>query len=149
MYYISSIYLSKNIEVACSELTKDFPTAENYFYYIENPKTKASQLVHEINILGTTDGVSLENPALPMAYRVTSCVDPDGLWSGGADITSAGRGRDRQQYASAISPPKVVTTNTPVMAIRQPDTINGQINTRDIMLARLTALTDKKSDVDF
>lgn len=121
----------------------------DYFFYMENPETHASQIVHSIRVLGTTDSVSMENPALPIAYRITSAGDTDGLWSGCADITSSGGGKDRQQYASAISPPATVVLNTPIMAIRQPDTINAAINTRDIMLVRLTALTDKKSTVNF
>lgn len=32
MYYVSKIYLSKNIKESCQELINNFPTAENYFY---------------------------------------------------------------------------------------------------------------------
>ena len=121
----------------------------DYFFYIENPKTHSSQIIHTIRILGTLNTVSLENPALPIAYRVTSVGDADGLWSGCADITSSGGNEDNQQYVSAIGGPTSVTTDTPIIAIRQPDTINGEINTRDIMLARISAIADKKADVNF
>jgi hypothetical protein len=121
----------------------------DYFFYIENPKTHSSQKVHTIRVLGTLNGVSMQNPALPIAYRITSLGAVDGLWSGCADITSSGGGIDRQQYYSAIGGPVTISTNTAIIAIRQPDLINGEINTRDIMLARLYVEADKKSSIDF
>ena len=120
----------------------------SYFFYIENAKTRTSQLVHTIEFLGKTDGVSIENPALPAAYRVTSLGAADGLWSGCVDITSSGGTTDRLQHTSSISNPVICSTNTPILVVKQPPLINGEINTRDIRIVRIHVLPDKKATVN-
>jgi len=120
----------------------------NYCFYMSNPETGASQLVHKIKVLGTLDGVSLENPALPIAYRVTSLGAADGLWSGCADVASSGGIKDRLQYFSSISNSVSCSTDTPILVIRQPDLIGTEINTLDIRLVRVSILPDKRSSID-
>lgn len=118
----------------------------NYNFFIENPRTELFELVHKIKMLNTLDEqVSIENPALPIAYRCVSLGDIGKLWSGCADITTTGLAEDRSQFQSAISLGTSIGTDTPVLVIRQPETIGGEINTRDIRIARASASCDKRS----
>lgn len=125
------------------------------YFYIEDNIQEAAHLVHKIKLLNTLDfKLSIENPALPIAYRVVSLGDADGLWSGCADITSSGGKAEFQQYYSDVSPnasksAQTSPVGTPVISIFQPLTINGEINTRDIELASIIIHADKRGEVTF
>jgi hypothetical protein len=126
----------------------------NIYWFIEDPKTQAPHKVHTAEFLNTLDEeLSIENPALPIAYRVSSSGAADGLWSGCADITSSGGEADKLQYYSAISPSVAKSANataglgTPVISLSQPLTINSEINTRDIKLAKVIVHADKRGEV--
>ena len=122
----------------------------NYAFYIQDSKSEDFKLVHKIRLLNTlSESVSIQNPALPIAYRIVSAGEIGSLWSGCADITSSGGAEDRTQYNSAVSNPVTIITDTPVIVIRQPETIGGEINTRDIIIARITINCDKRSTASF
>lgn len=119
----------------------------DYKFFISDPKTGVLKLVHHIKLLGTLAGLSIENPSLPAAYRVTSLGDAGVIKSGCVDITIEG-GRDgREQYGAAETRDKSVSgTDIPVLIIYNPKLINGKVNTRDIRLARITGTSDKRTD---
>lgn len=122
----------------------------NYSFFIENPRTELFELVHKIKMLNTLDEkVSIENPALPIAYRCVSLGDIGKLWSGCADITTTGMSQDRLQFQSVFSNTVIADTDTPIVVIRQPDTIGGEINTRDIKIARISVSSTKRATSTF
>lgn len=122
----------------------------DYLFFIENPKTTTHELIHRIKLINTLDeSVSIENPALPIAYRCVSLGDVGSLWSGCADITSSGGKEDRVQYQSAVSIGVTVGTDTPIIVLRQPETIGGSVNTRDAILSRITISSDKRAITSF
>jgi len=119
----------------------------NYKFFIGDPDTGASKLVHMFDILGTSTSLSINNPALPVCYQSTNKGSEVVIYSGCCDVTSEGGSDEKQYYTSSILLGKTINTNTPILAIRQPDTINGKINTRDILLSRVTINASKKSSV--
>ena len=123
----------------------------NYYFFIENPKFARHELVHSIKLINTLDEqVSIENPALPIAYRAVSLGEVGQLWSGCADITSTGGQEDRLQYTSTVVTNRTIAVdNSPVVIIRQPLTRNVEENTRDIVLARITVSSDKRATTTF
>jgi len=119
----------------------------NFYFYIQNPKTGCSKIVHKIDLLGVLSTVSMENPALPIAYRVVSFGDPGLMWSGCCDITSSGGNADRQQYGE-YSNNRTVTAggSNMVLALRNPNLApSGEINTRDLILARVSITAGAKA----
>lgn len=123
----------------------------DYLFFIENPKNATHTLVHRIKLINTLDEeVSVENPALPICYRIVSAGEATSFWSGCADITSSGGKEDRVQYQSSVSNDVTLAApDYPVLVIRQPNTINGNINTRDIILSRITVSCDKRAAATF
>lgn len=119
----------------------------NYSFFAGNPKTGDLEIVHEIKLLNTLDGLSIQNPSLPAAYRVTSLGDAGRLLSGCVDVTTDGGREGREQYGSAAIQSKVISgTNKPVIILRNPLTFDGKINTRDLRLMRIWGTSDKRTD---
>ena len=125
-------------------------SAGNYSFYVGNPNTGVSTLVHKINYLGTLTSASIENPALPPAYKVTRGTEDSIMNIGCADITSEnGMINNSEQYNSTYAEAISVATNTPVLTIRQPSSItyNGVsvVNTRTVTLTRISVSCSKKA----
>jgi len=113
----------------------------DYFFYINQT------LVHMVANLGTLTSLSIQNPALPAAYyaegTAVSVVD---INIGCVDITSENGDRnDREVYQSAYAESVSVSTDTPVIVVRQPLQISSATNTRTLTLARITMHCDKKA----
>lgn len=121
----------------------------NYKFFIGNPATGNQELVHVFNILGTQTEVSMANPALPVAFYAKNITQQVSILVGCVDITSEGGTNDKQYYSSAVNTNVTVTNDTPILAIRQPLTINGATNTRDFQLSRITINSSKKGVVSF
>ena len=119
----------------------------NYKFYIGNPSEGVSQWVHTFNLLGTLTDISIQNPALPATYKSTNTTEEVIIYSGCVDITSEGGADEKQYYTSAVNTSVTVSSNTPILAIRQPATINGNTNTRDALLARITINASKKANI--
>jgi len=118
----------------------------SYFFYIGDPDSGTSELVHMFKLLGTLTELSLENPALPCAYKITKGTEDAVMLSGCVDITSENGLTDNEQYGSAIGA-STVSTLAPIVALFQPATISSRINTRDLRLSRISANSDKKATV--
>lgn len=119
-------------------------SAGNYKFFIGNPATGTSKLVHEFNLLGTLTTASMENPTLPVCFEIERTTQDVALHVGCADITSEGGITDKEQYGSAYAENVNVSTNTPVIVVYNPLTAESRVNTRTITLARITAICSKK-----
>jgi hypothetical protein len=118
----------------------------NYFFYVGNPTTGQLELTHTLNHLGKYDTLSIQNPALPTAFKVISGTEAGVLKSGCVDLTSEAGALDREQYGSAVGS-CTASTNTPIIAIRNPFQISGRLNTRDVRITQLTLSADKRTTV--
>jgi hypothetical protein len=121
-------------------------SAGDYLFYIGDPGTGFSKLVHKFNLLGTLTSASMENPALPIAYKATRATGDVEINIGCSDITSENGAEDVEQYESAYAENVSVNgANVPVLVVRQPAQINSTTNTRSISLARISFNCSKKS----
>lgn len=121
-------------------------SAGNYKFFIGDPSTGNSKLVHTFDLLGTLTGASIENPALPISFKCTRTTQDVNMLVGCADVTAENGLADRAQYKSTYAENVSVNgTDIPVLVIYNPLQINSQTNTRTIQLARITVACDKKA----
>jgi len=123
----------------------------SYFFFIGDPLTAIPKLVHTFDLLGTLDALSMQNPALPCRFEVAATgSDTLSLYCGCIDVSSEnGLPAEKAFYTSAVSNTITTTTDTPILCLRQPTTINSKHNTRDIRLLRITVSSDKKGTLNF
>lgn len=120
--------------------------AGNFRFFAGNPSTGRNEVIHEIKNLNKSPALSIQNPSLPAAFRVTSFGDAGEIRSGCVDITSEGGDDNHEQYASAKIIGKTINgTDIPVLIIHSPDLVGGKRNTRDGRLARVSGASDKRS----
>lgn len=121
-------------------------SAGNYKFFIGDPATGTSTLVHTISNLGTLTSASIEDPALPIAFKATNVSADVEMYIGCADITSENGALGVYQYESAFIDAKSVNgTDVPVLIIYNPLTINSKTNTRGLQLARVSVTCSKKA----
>ena len=112
----------------------------NVKFFIGNAATGDLTLVHTMSLLNTLTGLSVANPALPIAFECEQTVDPITLQCGCVDITSEGGFKENRQLNLVTSEDIVsfTSTETNIVAIRITTTLStGLLNTRDIALRRL------------
>jgi len=122
-------------------------SAGNYLFFIGDPVSGVSVLVHKIDLMGKQDAASIENPSLPAAAKATRFTEDTVIILPCFDITSE-NGRDPvEQYASAYAEDVSIPAGekTPVIVIHNPLQINGETNTRDIELQRINVTSNKKA----
>lgn len=95
--------------------------------------------------LGTLTALSMQNPALPVRFESTRITENVSIYTGCADITSENGTEAKLEYGAAYAANVSTGTNTPILVIKQPLLINGQTNTRDLTLARITLNCSKKA----
>ena len=119
--------------------------AGNYNFFIGNPATGTSHLVHQFNLLGTLTSASIVNPAMPVffsALRVGADVE---LFTACADVSSENGSRDTMQPFSAYAfTVNVNGTNFPVIAVRLPLQFQSKTNTRTAVILRCVLVCSKK-----
>lgn len=121
-------------------------SAGNYHFFIGDPSAGVQRRVHSFRILGTMASASLEDPALPAAFKASRGTEDVTINTACADVTSENGARAAYQYGSALTEALTVNgTNVPVIAIRSPLQINGRTNTRTVQLARVTVNASKKA----
>ena len=121
-------------------------SAGNYKFFIGDPATGASKLVHTIANLGTLTSASIEDPALPIAFMATNVTADVEMNIGCADVTSENGALGVYQYESSFIENRAVNgTNAPVLVIYNPLTINSKTNTRGLQLARVSVTCSKKA----
>ena len=123
-------------------------SAGNYLFYIGDPATGQSKLVHTFNLLGTLAVASMENPALPIAYKATRTTENVEMHIGCADVSSENGSLEQHQYGSIHAENISVVTGSeqPVLSVHSPLQINSETNTRTVQLARVTVFCDKKAE---
>lgn len=120
--------------------------AGNYLFFIGDPAAGISKLVHKMDCLGKLTTVSMENPALPVAFKATKGTQDVVMNIGCADVSSENGQRESGQYSSAYAESVAASgTNVPIIAVKVPLLITGKINTRNLELGRITVTSDKKS----
>ena len=104
------------------------------------------QLVHTFQLLGTLSALSVENPALPVRFSAKRTTEDVSLIIGCADITSENGNDDREQPGFASNSLGAGNhTDTPLLAIFNPLTIDGKTNTRTIVLDSTTVNSSIKA----
>jgi hypothetical protein len=104
--------------------------------------------VMKFNYLGTLEGLSVFNPALPAFFRSESLTQDVIIKCGCVDVTSEGGVAEEVQYSSITAPEFATnTTERVALAFRIPPTVKGLINTRDCIIARLTAYSTQDATV--
>jgi hypothetical protein len=111
----------------------------NYKFFIN------LQLAHTVSYLGTLNRLSLQNPALPCVFSAVRTTEDVEMNIGCVDIASENGGVEQIQYGSAYASVVNVTTDTPVLVVRQPLLIASETNTRDLTLARVSLTCSKKA----
>lgn len=111
----------------------------NYKFFINNV------LVHTLSLLGTLTALSMQNPALPAAYKCTRTTQDVSMSIGCVDITSENGMTDTEVYESAYSSAVSVSTDTPVIVVKIPLLIGSVTNTRTVTLARISFNCSKKA----
>jgi len=118
----------------------------NVKFFIGNPTTGVSEWVHTFDFLGTLTTLSTRDSALCVAFKSTYTTEAVTQKCGCVDLTSEGGGQDNEEYGSAYAESVSVNgTDAPVIVLKQPDTIGGKFNSRDIRLARITVQCSKKA----
>ena len=120
----------------------------NILFFIGNPETGVSEVVHEMRLLGNQTGLTMNNPALPIHFKVKGSGEAVSLWSGCVDMSSEGGNPPQEQYGSVIGPNVVVGANSSLLLLRVVSTINGKTNTCDIHPYRITVYAEKKSNIE-
>ena len=115
----------------------------SYFFYIN------LELVHTFNLLGTLDELSLFNPAIPCAFESINLGDAANLMIGCVDVTSEGGINNGKTYGSLGTSTETGSItisgfNVPILAMRNKPTVNGLINTRDVLSLLATAYGDQR-----
>lgn len=119
--------------------------AGNYRFFAGNPKTGKLEVIHEIRNLNKLTALTMQNPSLPAAFRVTSLGDAGEIQCGCVDITSEGGDDRHEQYQSASIENKTASgTDVPIIIIHSPQQIAGKMNTIDGRLARISGASDKR-----
>jgi hypothetical protein len=124
----------------------------NVKFFAGNPSTGTLEHIHTFSLLGTLTTLSTRDSALCVGFKSTYTTQDVVMRVGCVDLSSEGGGKDTEEYASIYSSYTTYTgtgtgaTAESIIAIKQPDTINSQLNTRDIRLARITVNCDKKAE---
>jgi len=122
----------------------------NYLFWVGDPDTGISTLVHTMDMLGKLSGLSTYNPANPIAYRCINLGDNVELRGGCVDVSSEGGGVEGASYGSVSiendsGQVSISGLNQPMIAIRSKSTVGGLINTRDTLALLASFYSDQKS----
>lgn len=118
----------------------------NLKFFIGNPNTGVSELVHVMDVLGTLDNLSMRNPAMPIAFQVENTTEDAVIKCGCVDATSEGGVKENRQYNSLDSEEVNLTTSElPILTLHVKDEINSRMNTRDLIFNRVTGFSEVNS----
>lgn len=123
----------------------------NIFFYINDPILSVNNLVHVMENINSSTELSINNPALPLAFECTKgIVDDVVIECGCVDITSEGGSAESGTYGalstSTVSGSVAITGyNQIILAVRSLKEFNSLINTRDIQNLVITGYADQKS----
>jgi len=113
-------------------------SAGNYHFFIGDPATGVQKRVHTFDNVGKLNTASLEDPALPAAFKATRTTQDVVMNVACADVTSENGAKAVYQYDSAFAEALSINgTNLHVITVRSPLLIGGKTNTRTVQLARI------------
>lgn len=128
------------------DIQAQWRSAGNYNFFIGDPETGFAAHVHEFDLLGTLTSTSIENPALPMAFKVTRTGEDLEMRLGCVDLTSENGRADFLQFGSSYATGvSTAAAETPNLVLFNPLTIGGKINTRSLQLGHLHVSASKKA----
>ena len=114
-------------------------------YYIT---TNLGTSIHHIPALGIESGATSPNPQLPCFFEIEAGTEDQEMRLGCVNAASEGGGEPTEEYGSAAFLDTSTGNGTVVAAIRQPTSINGKENTRDVRLSRITFNCEKKANYE-
>jgi len=119
----------------------------NIKFFIGNPTTGISDLVHTMDLLGKLDGLSTGNPAMPIGFLSKNLGDDAIIQAGCVDITSEGGFKENRQRGVIVSGEIALTTaESPILLVHLPNhTLNGWINTRDVAMRRIKGYANENT----
>lgn len=119
----------------------------NILFFIGDGVTGRSVLVHTMKLLGTLNGLSIGNPALPIGFLSKNLGEDATIVSGCVDVTSEGGFKENRQRGVLVSGDITLSTaEVPVLLLHVPDnTLNGWSNTRDIAMRRIKGYADENT----
>lgn len=120
------------------------------FFYINSPLESLSTLVHVMHHINNYTELSINNPALPLAFECTKDVDDVVIECGCVDITSEGGSNEAGTYGSISTSTESGSTalsgfNEIVIAVRSLKEFNSLINTRCVKNLNVTGYADQRS----
>lgn len=123
-----------NIQLQC-------PTAGNAVFMMVNQETRVSEVVHRMSF---DTPFFINNSSLPYGFYAENTDGTEvEIIARCSDISTEGGSKVDRDFSSVTSGEVITTTaETPILAIRIPNTFNGQMNTRDIMMSKLYATSD-------
>ena len=121
----------------------------NISFFIGNPLTGVSELVHKMSILGTLDELSVFNPAMPIAFCCENLGDNVLIESGCVDVTTEGGTNYDGTYGSLSTSTEsgsigISGFNVPVLVVHSKNTFSGRINTRDLLNLSVAGYGDQR-----
>ena len=124
----------------------------NISFYIGNPTTGVSELVYTFRNLNKSAELTMFNPALPISFRCENLGDNVVFECGCVDVSTEGGKNYDGTYGSltmdtdsgSVDIPGPSEFNTAILAMHSKNTLNGLINTRDVLNLGLTAYADQR-----
>lgn len=120
-----------------------------YKFYVGDPSTGTSKLVHTMSLLGTLDQLSTYNPANPIGFRCENLGDNVEIQCGCVDVSTEGGQQEGASYGSISTESNsgsvsISGFNQPMIAIRSKTSVSGLINTRDTLALLASAYADQR-----
>jgi hypothetical protein len=117
--------------------------AGDYFFYINLQK------VASLDLLGTLSGLSIFNPALPIAFECINQGDAVEMYVGCVDVSSEGGDDNGKSYGSITTETESASVaisgfNVPIIAVRNKSLFGSLLNTRDVLSLLATAYGDQR-----
>ena len=146
-------YLPSGIDLANGniyDIQMQWRGVGNVLFFVGDPVTGVSKLVHRMRLLAAEPELTLFNPALPIAFECENLGDEVKINSGCVDVSSeGGKGYDGTYgtIATATDSGSIAVTgfNPLVYAVRSLNTVGGLINTRDTLNLGAYAYSDQRS----
>ena len=116
----------------------------NIKFFVGEPDTGNSVLIHTMDLLGKLNGLSIGNPAMPIGFLCKNLGDDATIKAGCVDITSEGGFKENRQRGVVTSGDIALSTGEEtILLLHIPDTTtNGWINTRDVAMRRIKGYAD-------
>lgn len=121
----------------------------NVYFFGGDADEQVSKMLYCMKLLNTNDELSIQNPALPIAFECISGADDVTIQCGCVDLSTEGGSRTNRTYGSLTTSTEsgqvqVNDFNQPVLAVRSNKVLGGKINTRDIQNLSVAGYADQR-----